>query len=146
MKISKSRLEEIITEELEDVLRKAQTQYRTGPLGIPIPAMDGGRATTLDLTDDALERAKADFRDEERMAKTAAMYAIERIIKEKDLAPWDTISPNKIMSYLDNVKRKYRKEYEEYHQGYLETLTSHHTDDEEETLPLGTKLSRLFRK
>ena len=94
MKISKSRVEEIITEELEDVLRKAQTQYRTGPLGLPIPAMEGGRATTLGLTDDDIEGVKAAFREDPRMAKTATKYAIERIIKEKGLTPWTMVSPD----------------------------------------------------
>ncbi len=122
MKISKSRLEEIITEELEDVLRKAQTQYRTGPLGIPIPAMDGGRATTLGLTDDDIEAAKATFRKDERMAETATKYAIERIIKEKGLTPWTMVSPDGVEKYMDDIAEEYSDLYALYLVGYLETL------------------------
>lgn len=122
MKISKSRLEEIITEELEDVLRKAQTQYRTGPLGIPIPAMGGGRATTLGLTDDDIEAAKGAFRKDERMAETATKYAIERIIKEKGLTPWTRVSPDGVEKYMDDIAKKYPDLYALYLVGYLETL------------------------
>ena len=138
MKISKSRVREIILEELKEAV--SQEELEDALVGIQTIPGSG------DLTHPkgATKVTKAAFREE--ASETAARYAIERIIKEKDLAPWDTISPSQIMSYLDKIKRKYRKEYEEYHQGYLETLTSHHTDDAEETLPLGTKLSRLFRK
>ncbi len=122
MKISKSRLEEIITEELEDVLRKAQTQYRTGPLGIPIPAMDGGRATTLGLTGDYIEPVKAAFREDERMAKTATKYAIERIIKEKGLTPWTMVSPDGVEKYMDDIAKEYSDLYALYLVGYLEAL------------------------
>lgn len=123
MKISKSRLEEIITEELEDVLRKAQTQYRTGPLGIPIPAiLQGWRATTLGLTDDDIEAAKATFRKDERMAETATKYAIERIIKEKGLTPWTMVSPDGVEKYMDDIAEEYSDLYALYLVGYLETL------------------------
>ena len=124
MKISKSRVEEIITEELEDVLRKAQTQYRTGPLGLPIPAMDGRRATTLGLTDDDIEGVKAAFREEEHLAETAAMYAIERIIAEKGLTPWSMVSPAEVKDYVSRITQKYPDTYAEYVAGFLETLSS----------------------
>jgi len=138
MKISKNRLREIILEELKTSI--SQEELEDVLVGIQtIP-----RSSALTHPKGAQKITKAAFRDE--ASETAARYAIERIIKEKDLTPWDTVSRNQIMPYLHSIKRKYPKEYKEYHQGYMETLTSHHTDDEEETVPFGTKVSRLFRK
>jgi len=139
MKISKSRVREIILEELKEAVSQEELEDAlVGIQTLPGPAGD------LTHPKGAAKITKAAFREE--ASETAARYAIERIIKEKGLRRWDTISPNQIMSHLESIKRKYPKEYQEYHQGYLETLTSDHTDDEEETLPLSTKISRLFRK
>ena len=138
MKISKNRLREIILEELKEAV--SQEELEDALVGIQ--SIRGGyRDGEIPAHPGAPKLTKQAFREE--ASETAARYAIERIIKEKNLRRWDTISPDQVMPYLAGIREKYRQEYEEYHERYLETLTADHHDDQEEE-SVASKLSALL--